>query len=128
MFHPFSNLRFFCILIYYTWLFQHRASVCHGSWTENVMMKIITFLLIFPSEVSLQIIQKMNLVGRINLSRTDTWLSSFFFHRSLKKKSTEALTLYELRQLYGQSRDENERDQCFKSNVLDKILIKNKEL
>jgi len=45
--------------------------------------------------------------------------------QSLQRKSTETSTRNELRQLYEQSRTENERDQCFKSNVLDRLLIKN---
>ena len=82
-------------------------------------------LLNFPSEVSLQLIQKMKLVDRINLSITHTRLSPLCFDRSLQRKSTEALTLNELRQLYEQSRTENEKDQCFKSNVLNRVVIKN---
>ena len=82
-------------------------------------------LLNFPSEVSLQLIQKMNLVDRINVSMTHTRLSPLCFDRSLQRKSTGTLTLNELRQLYEQSKTENEKDQCFKSNVLDNVLIKN---
>ena len=82
-------------------------------------------LLDFPDEVLLQIFDKLNLVDRINLSRTHKRLSPLFFDRSLQRKSTETLTLNELRQLYKQSKTENERNQCFKSNVLDRLLIKN---
>lgn len=37
----------------------------------------------------------------------------------------ETLTLNELCQLYEQSKTENERNHCFKSNVLDRLLVKN---
>ena len=67
----------------------------------------------------------MNLFDRINLSLTHERLSPVYFDKYLKRKSTKTLTLNELRQLYDQSRTENERDQCFKFNVLDKLLIKN---
>ena len=52
-------------------------------------------------------------------------LSPLCFDRSFQRKSTETLTLNELCQLYKQSRTENERDQCFNPNVLDRLLIKN---
>ena len=67
----------------------------------------------------------MNLVDRINLSMTHTRLSPLCFDRSFNRKSTETLTPDELRQLYEQSRTETERNQCFKSNVLDRLLLKN---
>ena len=82
-------------------------------------------LLNFPLEVSLQLIQKMNIVDRINLSMTHTRLSAVCFDRLLQRNSTKTLTLNELCQLYEQSRTENEKDQCFKSNVLNRLLIKN---
>ena len=82
-------------------------------------------LLNFPPEVTLQFIQKMNLFDRINLSLADTRLAPLCFDRSLNRNSTDTITLDELRQLYEQSSTENERDQLFKSNVLDKLLIKN---
>ena len=73
----------------------------------------------------LSIINKLNLVDRINLSRTHTRLSPLCFEGSWQRKSTETLTLNELRHLYKQSRTENERDQLFKSHILDRLLIKN---
>ena len=82
-------------------------------------------LLNFPPEVTLQFIQKMILFDRINLSLAHTKLSPLCFDRSLQRKSTGTLTLNELRQLYEQSKTENEKDQCFKFNVIDKLLIKN---
>ena len=82
-------------------------------------------LLNFPSEVSLQLIQKLNLFDRINLCMSHERLSSVCFDRTLQRKSTETLTLNELCQLYKQSRTEYEREQCFKSNVLNRVLIKN---
>ena len=82
-------------------------------------------LLNFPPEVTLQFIHKMNLVDRLNLSLAHTNLSPLCFDKSLQRKSTNTLTLNELRQLYEQSRTEKERDQCFKTNVLDRLLIKN---
>ena len=82
-------------------------------------------LLDLPDEIILQIFEKLNLVDRINLSRTHTRLSPLCFDRSLQRKLTETLTLNELCQLYEQSMTENEKDQCFKSNVLDRLLIKN---
>ena len=82
-------------------------------------------LLTLPPEVLLQVIQKMNLVDRINLARSHTALAPLCFDRLLKRKSTDTLTLDELLQFYQQSRTENERDQCFKTNVLDTLQIKN---
>ena len=82
-------------------------------------------LLDFPDEIILQIIGKLNLIDRINLSRTNTRLSPLCFDRSLQRKPMETLTLKELRKLYRQSRTENERNQCFNSNVLDRLRIKN---
>ena len=82
-------------------------------------------LLNFPPEVSLQFIQKMNLVDRINLAMTYTGLAPLCFDRSLQRKSAKTLNINELRQLYEQSRTENERDQCFKSTILNRLLIKN---
>ena len=101
-------------------LLQHRASVCQESGTEYIMS-----LLNFPSEVTIQLLQKMNLFDRINLSITHTRLLLLCFDRTLNRKSKKTLTLNELRQLYEQSRTEIERDQCFKSNVLDRLMIKN---
>ena len=73
----------------------------------------------------LAIINKLNLVDRINLSRTHIRLSPLCFEGSWLRKSTETLTLNELRQLYEQSKTENEWDQCFKFNVFDRLMIKN---
>ena len=120
MFCPFYQLCFIYILLFYSCLFRHRASVCRRSLTENDMS-----LLNFPLEVSLQLIQKMNIVDRINLSMTHTRLSAVCFDRLLQRNSTKTLTLNELCQLYEQSRTENEKDQCFKSNILDRLLINN---
>ena len=75
--------------------------------------------------VTLQFIRKLNIVDRINLSRAHSKLSPLCFDRTLKRKYTETLTLDELRKLYEQSRTDNEREQCFKSNVFDRLLIKN---
>ena len=82
-------------------------------------------LMDFPPEVKVQFIRKMNLFDRVNLSMADTRLSPLCFDKLLKRNSTETLTLNELHQLYEQSMTENEKDQCFKSNVLDRLLIKN---
>ena len=82
-------------------------------------------LLNFPPEVTMQFIRKLNLFERINLSRARTSLSPLCFDRLLKRKSRDTLTLNELRRLYEQSETENEKDQCFKSNILDRLLIKN---
>ena len=82
-------------------------------------------LLSFPPEVTMQIIQKMNLFDRLNLSLAHTNLSPLCFDRSLQRKSAGTLTLNELRLLYEQSKTEHEKDQCFKSKVLDRLLIKN---
>ena len=81
-------------------------------------------LLNFPSEVLVQLIQKMNIVDRINLSMTHTRLLPLCFDKLLDKHSRETLTLNELRQLHEQSGTEIERNQCFKFNVIDRLLIK----
>ena len=69
--------------------------------------------------------QKKELFDRINLSMTHTRLLPLCFDRSLKRKSTHTLTVNELRQLHKQSKTEEERGQCFTSNVCDTVLIKN---
>ena len=101
-------------------LLQHRSSVCQESGKESIMS-----LLNFPHEVTLQLNNKMNLFDRINLSMTHTRLSPLCFDRTLDRKSSKTLSLNELRQLYEQSMTEKEKDQCFKSNMLDRLLIKN---
>ena len=95
------------------------ARVCQESLTAYIMC-----ILDFPDEVILQILDKLNLFDRINFSMIHTRLSPLCFDRSLQRKSTETLTLNELSQLYEQSKTENEKDQCFKSNILDRLLIK----
>ena len=82
-------------------------------------------LLNFPPEVTLQFIQKLNLFDRINLCVTHTRLLPLCFDRSLNRKYRKTITLNELRQLYEQSKTEKEKDYCFKSIVLDRLLIKN---
>ena len=43
---------------------------------------------------------------------------------TMQRKPRETLSLNELRQLYEQSKTEIERNQCFKFNVIDRLLIK----
>ena len=85
----------------------------------HVCQESIMSLLNFPPEVALQFIKKMKLIDRINLSMAHTSLLPLCFDKLFP------ISLNELRQLYEQSRTEKERDLCFKSNVLDKVLIKN---
>ena len=82
-------------------------------------------LLNFPPEVTFQFLQKINLFDRINLYMTHTRLLPLCFDKLLDKHSRETLTLNELRQLYEQSGTEIERNQCFKTKVLDRLRIKN---
>ena len=86
-------------------------------------------LLNFPPEVILQFLQKMNVYDRINLSLAHTGLSPLCFDscslKLLDRNYMKTITLNELRQLYEESRTENERDQCFKSDILDRLEIKN---
>ena len=82
-------------------------------------------LLNLPSEATLALFQKMDLLSRTNLTMTHTRLASLSFDRLLQRNSTKTLTLNELCQLYDQSRNENEIGQLLKSNVLDRLLIKN---
>ena len=80
-------------------------------------------LLNFPAEVTLQVLHKISLYERINLSRTHPRFSSLCFDRTLNRKST--ISLNELRQLYQQSRTEKERDQCFDPKILDRLRTNN---
>ena len=78
----------------------------------------------FPPEITLQVIQKINVFDRINISLTHARLSPLCFDRSLKRKSTETLTLDELCQLYLQSSTDKERNQLFKFKIFDSVRIK----
>ena len=82
-------------------------------------------LLNFPPEVTLQIMLKLNLFNRINLSMTHSSIMPLCFDKSLDRKSMGTITVNELRQLYQQSRTEKERDQCFNPNILDRIQTEN---
>jgi len=82
-------------------------------------------LLNFPSEVTLQVMKKLNLFNRINLSMAHTSLLTLCFDESLDRKSTKTLLLDELRQLHQQSRTEEERYLCFSPDILDRLRIKN---
>ena len=82
-------------------------------------------LLNFPSEVTIQLFQKMTIHERINLCMTHPRLWPLCFDRLLDRKSTATISLKELRQLYHQSRTEKERDQCFNPKILDRLRINN---
>ena len=81
-------------------------------------------LLNFPDEVTLQFLQKLNLYERINVCRTHPRLWPLCFDTLLDMSSTKTISLYELRQLYQQSRTEKERDQCFDPRILDRLRTK----
>ena len=82
-------------------------------------------LLNFPPEITLQIMEKLNLFNRINLSMIHPRIVPLCFDRLLDKKSKKTLTVNELRQLYQQSKTDKERDLCLNSNILDRIRAKN---
>ena len=82
-------------------------------------------LLNFPPEITFQIVQKLNLFNRINLSRVHARIMPLCFDRLLDRKSKRTITINELQLLHQQSRTENEREQCFNPSVLDRIRAKN---
>ena len=82
-------------------------------------------LLNFPPEITLQVLQKVSLYDRINLCRTHPRLLPLCFDRLLDRNSAATISLKELRQLYQQSRTEEERDQCFNPKILDRLRTNN---
>ena len=83
-------------------------------------------LLNFYPEVTLMFIRKINISDRINLSRTHSRLVPLCFDRTLNKISAAGtITLDELRNFYGESKNQNERDQCFHKQILETVQIKN---
>ena len=82
-------------------------------------------LLNFPPEVTLQIMEKLSLFNRTNLSMTHPRIMPLCFDRLLDRKSKKTITVNELRQLHQQSKTDKERDQCFNPNILDRIRMKN---
>ena len=82
-------------------------------------------LLKFPSEITFQILLKLNLHDRINVCRTHSRLSPLCFDRLLELKSKATISLKELQQLYQQSVTEKERDQCFNPKTLDRLRTNN---
>ena len=82
-------------------------------------------LLNLPFEVTLQLLQKMSAYDRINVCMTHPRLLTICSDRLLVRNSTKTISLNELRQLYQQSRTEEERDQCFDPKTLDRLRTNN---
>ena len=82
-------------------------------------------LLNLPFEVTLQLLQKMSAYDRINVCMTHPRLLTICSDRLLVRNSTKTISLNELRQLYQQSRTEEERDQCFNPKILDRLRTNN---
>ena len=68
---------------------------------------------------------ELNLYERINVCRTHPKFSPLCFDKLWDRKSTATISLEELRQLYQQSRTEEERDRCFDPKILNRLRMKN---
>ena len=82
-------------------------------------------LLNFPAEITLQIVHKISLLDRINLSRVHSRMLPLCSDRLLDRNSTKTISLNELHQLYKEARTEKERDACSHPKILDRLRIKN---